>query len=61
VLAIRLGEAVAACAPHDARLRSLMADAHQFLLDHGGDVSFWEHGWLRTELARWRAAEPTAG
>ena len=61
VLAIRLGEAVAASAPHDARLCSLMADAHQFLLDHGGDVSFWEHGWLRTELARWRAAEPSAG
>ena len=33
----------------------LMAGAHRYLLDHGGDVSFWEHGWLRTELARWEA------
>lgn len=54
VLAIRLGEAVAAVAPDAPRLRRLMADAHQYLLDHGGDVSFWENGWLRSELARWR-------
>lgn len=60
VLAIRLGEAVAASGPHDARLCTLMADAHQHLLDHGGDVSFWEHGWLRTELARWRATAADA-
>ena len=37
----------------DQRLRALMAGAHRFLLEHGGDVSFWENGWLRTELARW--------
>ena len=55
VLAIRLGEAVAAAAPDDPRLAPLMAAAHRHLLDHGGDVSFWEHGWLRTELARWEA------
>lgn len=54
-LAIKLGEAVAAAEPADARLRTLMADAHRYLLDHGGDVSFWEHGWLRSELARWEA------
>ena len=35
-----------------------MADAHQHLLDHGGDVSFWENGWLRTQLARWRDPDP---
>ena len=29
------------------------ADTLTHLLDHGGDVSFWEHGWLRTQLARW--------
>ncbi len=52
-LAIRLGEAVAAAMPDDPRLRVVMAGAHRYLLDHGGDVSFWEHGWLRTELARW--------
>jgi alkyl sulfatase BDS1-like metallo-beta-lactamase superfamily hydrolase len=53
VLAIRIGEAVAAAAPDDPRVRRLMADAHRHLLEHGGDVSFWEDGWLRTELARW--------
>ncbi|OWY61192.1 hypothetical protein B7486_65085, partial [cyanobacterium TDX16] len=57
VLAIRLGEAVAAAEAADTEvptLRALMAGAHQHLLDHGGDESFWEHGWLRTQLARWQ-------
>jgi len=56
VLAIRIGEAVAAVAGAEPRVRSLMAAAHQHLLDHGGDVSFWENGWLRTQLARWTDA-----
>jgi glyoxylase-like metal-dependent hydrolase (beta-lactamase superfamily II) len=55
VVAIRIGEAVARAVPDDPRLRTVMAGAHRHLLDHGGDVSFWEHGWLRTELARWEA------
>jgi alkyl sulfatase BDS1-like metallo-beta-lactamase superfamily hydrolase len=53
VLAIRLGEAVEAVAPRDPRLRAVMTRAHRYLLDHGGDVSFWENGWLRTQLSRW--------
>jgi len=53
VVAIRIGEAVAASRPDDENVRALMADAHRHLLDHGGDESFWESGWLRTELARW--------
>ncbi len=55
VVAIRLGEAaVAAGLAHDtARLRAVMAGAHRYLLEHGGDVSFWEDGWLRSQLARW--------
>ena len=52
-LAIRLGEAVEAVDPENARLGPLMASAHRFLLDHGGDTSFWEHGWLRSQLVRW--------
>ena len=56
VVAIRLGEAVATAAPDDERVRGLMARAHRFLLEHGGDVSFWENGWLRTELAKWEVA-----
>lgn len=54
-LALTLGEAIVAVAPDAPRARALMADAHRHLLDNGGDVSFWESGWLRTELARWSA------
>jgi len=56
VLAIRLGEAVEAVVPEDNRLRALMAGAHRRLLADGGDVSFWEEGWLRTQAERWEAA-----
>ena len=51
-VAVRLGEAVEPVAPEDPRLRAVMAGAHQHLLDDGGDVSFWEDGWLRTQLER---------
>ncbi len=60
VLAIKLGEALAAAGlEDDPRLRSLMAGAHAHLYDNGGEVSFWEEGWLRTERDRWSA--PPAG
>ena len=36
-----------------AGARSVLARAHTHLLEHGGDVSFWENGWLRDQLARW--------
>lgn len=55
-LAIRLGEAVAAFDDTHQRVRSLMAGAHRHLLATGGDESFWEHGWLKTEAERWEAA-----
>ncbi len=54
-LALRIGEAIAASSPDDPRLRALMANAHRYLLNNGGDESFWEEGWLRTELARWES------
>ncbi len=53
VVAIRLGEVVATASPDEPRLGALMAGAHRHLLDSGGDVSFWENGWLRDQLARW--------
>jgi glyoxylase-like metal-dependent hydrolase (beta-lactamase superfamily II) len=56
VVAIRLGEAVEAVAPDDPRLASLMVAAHRHLYDNGGEVSFWEEGWLRTQAERWEAA-----
>ncbi len=56
VVAIRLGEALAAASLTDtdgSRRRALMADAHLRLLHHGGNVSFWEYGWLTDQLRRW--------
>jgi glyoxylase-like metal-dependent hydrolase (beta-lactamase superfamily II) len=58
VLAVRLGEAVADAAPGEPRLRALMAGAHRHLLERGGDENFWEHGWLRHQLARWEDDGP---
>ena len=52
VLAIRVAEAVEGQSPDDPRTRAVLAAAHRFLLDHGGDVSFWENGWLHHELDR---------
>ncbi len=52
--AIRLAESVLAAEPENRSAAALMAAAHQALLDAGGDVSFWENGWLEHEAARWR-------
>ena len=53
VVAIALGEAIAAVAPDHEQLHVLMARAHRQLIERGGAANFWEHGWLGTELARW--------
>jgi len=50
--AIRLAEAVLAHAA-DRGAQELMLAAHEALLETG-DESFWESGWLRHEIARWR-------
>jgi alkyl sulfatase BDS1-like metallo-beta-lactamase superfamily hydrolase len=52
-VAVSLAEAAASVAPDHERLHALMAGAHRQLLERGGEDNFWEHGWLRTELARW--------
>ncbi|MCP5044722.1 MAG: MBL fold metallo-hydrolase [bacterium] len=52
--AIRLAEALLLAHPNQPEAASLIAEAHERLLDNGGDVSFWENGWLETELARWQ-------
>lgn len=57
VVAIRLGEAVEAAAPDHPRLAPLMVAAHRHLYDHGGDESFWEEGWLRTQIGRWSPSD----
>ena len=53
VVAIRIGEALANVAPDEPRVKALMARAHRHLLEQGGDVSFWENGWLLDQLKRW--------
>ena len=52
--AIRLAEAVWAAEPGHKPAAALLAEAHRALLDAGGDVSFWENGWLEHEAERWR-------
>lgn len=52
--AIRLAEAVLARREHRGAAELMLA-AHEALLETG-DESFWESGWLRHQIARWRAA-----
>lgn len=52
--AIRLLEALLSVAPDQPEAASLMVFAHETLLKNGGDESFWENGWLESELDRWR-------
>lgn len=59
--AIRLAEAVLAGDAHDADAIGVMVEAHERLLEKGGDESFWESGWLRTELERWRGESRHGG
>jgi alkyl sulfatase BDS1-like metallo-beta-lactamase superfamily hydrolase len=53
--AIRLAEAVLAGHDDHRGAKELMLAAHEALLETG-DESFWESGWLRHQIARWRAA-----
>lgn len=55
VLAIRLVEAAHAAVPDDPRIATLMVGAHRHLLDHGGEESFWENGWLLHQIRRWQS------
>ncbi len=55
VVAIHLAEAVLGRHPGHAGAVGVMIDAHRALLDGGGDISFWESGWLRHQLARWES------
>jgi glyoxylase-like metal-dependent hydrolase (beta-lactamase superfamily II) len=52
--AIRLAEAVLARS-EDRDAMQVMLDAHEALLVTG-DESFWESGWLRHEVERWKSA-----
>jgi glyoxylase-like metal-dependent hydrolase (beta-lactamase superfamily II) len=62
VVAILLAEGVLAVDADHVGAARLGADAPRHLLDAGGDVSFWESGWLESEARRWtaRAEDPQA-
>ena len=51
--AIHLAETVLAVDGNHREAAAVMVSAHDALLASGGDVSFWEDGWLRHQRARW--------
>jgi len=51
-VAILLAEAVVSVDQGHAGAVRLMRDAHRRLLDTGGDVNFWESGWLESRLPK---------
>jgi glyoxylase-like metal-dependent hydrolase (beta-lactamase superfamily II) len=53
--ALALAEAAAAAEPTNRDAAQLFVDVHEALLAAGGDVNFWESGWLHHQIARWRA------
>jgi len=53
VVAIHLAEGILARAPAQEGAKAVMVDAHQQLLDAGGEGNLWEHGWLREQISRW--------
>jgi glyoxylase-like metal-dependent hydrolase (beta-lactamase superfamily II) len=57
VEAVHLAEAVLHRDGGSRAAAAVMADAHQHLLDTGGDVSFWESGWLRFQRDRWAGVD----
>ena len=53
VPAIHLAEIALAGDPAHPAARAVMLAAHRRLLDAGGDVSFWENGWLEHNIDKW--------
>jgi glyoxylase-like metal-dependent hydrolase (beta-lactamase superfamily II) len=54
VAAVHMAEAVLAHHPEHGGALGVMIDAHEALLAAGGDISFWESGWLRHQADQWR-------
>ena len=54
VLAIYIAEAILRDEPDYVGAAKVMVLAHEALLAQGGDVSFWESGWLRSQAEKWR-------
>ena len=61
VRALALAEAAAAAEPANRDAAQLLVEVHEALLAGGGDVNFWESGWLHHQIARWRAVSEGSG
>ncbi|HXQ62627.1 MAG TPA: alkyl sulfatase dimerization domain-containing protein [Acidimicrobiales bacterium] len=60
VTALHLAEAVLHRRHDHGGAVGVMVDAHRALLDGGGDVNFWESGWLQHQWEYWRSrCEPS--
>jgi glyoxylase-like metal-dependent hydrolase (beta-lactamase superfamily II) len=53
--ALQLAEAVLARDPRQRDAARVLVDAHRALLAAGGELNFWEGGWLRHQIGRWDA------
>ncbi len=56
IVAIHVAEGVLAGDAANDDALAVMVDAHQHLLDSGGEQNLWEDGWLREQIARWTPA-----
>jgi glyoxylase-like metal-dependent hydrolase (beta-lactamase superfamily II) len=52
--ALRLAEAALAVQPDGREAAQVLVQVHEALLAAGGEVNFWESGWLHHQIARWR-------
>lgn len=53
VESIYIAEAILRLQPDNRAAAGVMVTAHEALLNAGGDISFWESGWLRNEISKW--------
>ena len=53
VESIYIAEAILRLQPDHVEAAAVIVTAHEALLNAGGDISFWESGWLRNEISKW--------
>ena len=53
VESIYIAEAILRLQPDHVEAAAVLVTAHEALLNAGGDISFWESGWLRNQISKW--------
>ena len=53
VESIYIAEAILRLQPDHIEAAAVLVTAHEALLSAGGDISFWESGWLRNQISKW--------